>query len=167
MSHETLIKCTIAHSLGWEEFEEQPVDRVTAIGFSTRFNEVGEAMLRVDALDAPSLRKVIFLVVRRLNQRHQITRGFAEKMAFATLHEYMRPNCIYCGGKGEVHAKGTVVTVCAYCNGSGLHRYSDGDRGSLIGGKYNQRAYEDALAYVRDAVRSVVVSSGRRLGTIE
>lgn len=163
MGHERLIKASIAHSLAWLENEECCVDRVTAIGFSSRYNEVGDMMLRVDALDADSLRKVILLVVRRLNHRHKIGREFAEKMAFASLHEYMRPNCIYCGGKGETHRKATVVTVCEYCNGSGLHRYSDRDRNALIGGRYNERAYEDALCFVRDAVRSVVVSADRRL----
>jgi len=163
MPHERLIKSTIAHTLAWQEFEEKAVDRVTAIGFSSQYNEVGDAMLRVDALDADALRKVILLVVRRLNHRHRIERNFAKKLAFASLHEYMRPNCIYCGGKGETHRKGTVVTICQYCNGSGLHRYSDRDRGALIGGNYNQRAYEDALCFVRDAVRSIVVASDRRL----
>jgi len=163
MGHERLIKAGIAHSLAWNDNEECCVDRVTAIGFSSKCNEVGDAMLRVDALDADALRKVILLVVRRLNHRHRIERNFAKKLAFASLHEYMRPNCIYCGGKGETHRKGTLVTVCAYCNGSGLHRYADRDRVALIGGNYNQRAYEDALAYVRDVVRSIVVDSDRRL----
>jgi hypothetical protein len=121
-------------------------------------------MLRVDALDVSALHKVILLVIRRLNHHHRIERGFAKKIAFATLHEYMRPNCIYCGGKGEEHRKGRVVTVCSYCGGSGLHRYSDKDRKALVGGGFNQRTYEDAIAFVRDAVRAIVVSTNGRLG---
>jgi hypothetical protein len=166
MGQERLIKATIAHSLEWVETEEGSVDRVTAIGFSARNNEVGDAMLRVDALDAVALRKVIFLIVRRLNHRHRMDRGYAQRLAIAVLHEFMRPNCIYCGGKGETHQKGAVVTICSHCNGSGLHRYSDSDRMALVrgaGSQFNHRAYEDALTYVRDAVRGIVVASDRRL----
>lgn len=165
MSHEGLIRCITAHSLGWDETQEVSIDRITAIGFASRYNEIGGAMLRVDALDAGALHKVILLVIRRLNHHHRIDRGFAKKIAFATLHEYMRPNCIYCGGKGEEHRKGRVVTVCPYCEGTGLHRYSDKDRKALVGGGFNTRAYEDTLTYVRDAVRAIVVNSDRRLGS--
>jgi len=164
VSHERLIKTITAHSLEWDETQQCTIERITAIGFAARNNEIGEAMLRVDALDAEALRKVILLVIRRLNHRHRIERGFAKRIAFATLHEYMRPNCIHCGGKGNVYKKASVVTVCSHCAGSGLHRYSDSDRASLIGGGFNHRAYEDAIAYVRDAVRAIVVDSDRRLG---
>lgn len=164
MGYERFIKSTIAHSLRWCDNDEGSIDRITAIGFSTKKNEVGDAMLRVDALDASAARKVILLVVRRLHQRHKLTRGFAEKMALACLHEYMRPNCIYCGGKGEIHQESAPVTTCSSCNGTGLHRYSNGDRNALIGGGYSEKAYEDALSYVRDAVRRVVVQSTRWLG---
>ena len=164
MGHEGLIKATISGSLAWDETQETSIDRITAIGFAARNNEIGEAMLRVDALDAYALHKVILLIIRRLNHKHGIARGFGQKIAIATLHEYMRPNCIHCGGKGNVYRKSSVVTVCSHCDGTGLHRYSDSDRTSLIGGNFNQRAYEDAIAYVRDAVRAIVVDSGRRLG---
>jgi len=164
MGHERLIRCLPSRSLRWNENEEYSIDRITAIGFASRYNEVGEAMLRVDALDVGALHKVILLVIRRLNHQYNITSGFAKKMAFATLHEYMRPNCIYCGGKRDEHRKGRVVTVCSYCGGSGLHRYSDKDRKALVGGAFNQKAYEDALGYVRDAVRAIVMNTDKRLG---
>lgn len=163
MGHERLIKTFTASSLEWACNGEACIDRVAAIGFASRYNDVGEAMLRVDALDPEALRKVILLVIRRLNRQFNIERSFAERMAFATLHEYMRPNCIYCGGKGDVFQQGAVVQVCSYCDGSGLHRYSDRDRKALIGGGYNTRAYENAIAYVRDAVRAIVVSTNGRL----
>lgn len=163
MGHESLIRSLTAHSLEWHDNMERTIDRVTAIGFAARHNEIGEAMLRVDALDADALHKVILLIIRRLNHRHRIERGFAKKIAFATLHEFMRPNCIHCGGKGNVYRKGAAVTVCLHCQGSGLHRYSDKDRASLIGGNFNQRAYEDAISYVRDALKTVVVDCNKRL----
>lgn len=163
MGQERLIRATISKSLAWDETQETSIDRITAIGFAARNNEIGDAMLRVDALDAHSLHKVILLLIRRLNQKHHIARGFGQKIAFAVLHEYMRPNCIHCGGKGNVYRKSSIVTVCSHCNGSGLHRYSDSDRASLIGGNINQRAYEDAMGYVRDAVRAIVVNSDKRL----
>lgn len=163
MSRERLIRSLPPHSLAWHETYESSIDRIAAIGLASRYNEMGEAMLRVDALDAKALNKVILLVVRRLSHRHLITLGFAKKIAFATLHEYMRPNCIYCGGKGEEHKKGQVIVACPVCDGSGLHRYSDKDRKSLVGCGFNTKVYEDALAYVREAVQTIVISTHKRL----
>lgn len=164
MGHERLIRSLPPRSLGWHETQECSIDRILAIGLASRRNEVGEAMLRVDALDAAALHKVLLLVIRHLYHRHHVSRGFAKKIAFATLHEYMRPNCIHCGGKGNVYKTSSVVKACSHCAGSGLHRYSDRDRASLVGGRFSQRVYEDALGYVRDAVRAIVVNTDRRLG---
>lgn len=163
MGFERLIKSVEAHSLGWKTTEECAVDRITAIGLAAGGNETGEAMLRVNALDASALRKVIFLVARRLNHRLNITRGYGEKLAIAALHEYLRPHCYYCGGKGQHYQKGAAVRACPYCQGSGLHRFSDTDRAMLIGASYNQRAYEEALAYLRDSIRTIVINADRRL----
>lgn len=171
MKHESLIKSTFTGSLAWQEHQERAVDRVTAIGFSGRSNDArmtiqkdfGVTMLRVEAQDPAALRKVILLIVRRLNHKYRITRGFAEKIAFAVMHEYLRANCSACGGKAEIPQKGGVVLICPQCNGSGLHRYSDSDRSRLVGGGYNKAAYENALAYVRDALSDVIINANKRL----
>lgn len=163
MGRERLIKSVGAHSLRWKSTEEGAVDRVTAIGFAARKNELGEAMLRVNGLEAPALRKAVLLVARELNHKLRITHGFAKKIAIAALHEYLRPNCVYCGGKGHHYQRGQAVRVCLYCQGSGLHVYSDSDRALLIGGNYHARAYEDALSCVRDSIHTLVINSDRRL----
>lgn len=163
MGREALVKSMIAGSLLWNDHEERPIDRITAVAYA-RQNEVGAAMLRVEALDAAALRKVILLIVRRLNHKFHITRGFAERMAFAVLHEYYRPNCIFCGGKGEIHPKANIIQACPNCSGTGLHHYTDRDRVALVGGKYNQDAYENAMAYIRDSLAILVRDTNRRLG---
>jgi predicted RNA-binding Zn-ribbon protein involved in translation (DUF1610 family) len=171
MRHETLIKATFTGSLAWQEHEERAVDRVTAIGFAGRGRDArmaaqkdfGVTMLRVEAQDPMAMRKIILLVVRRLNHKFRITRGFAEKIAFAVMHEYLRTNCPACGGKAEIRQKGGVTLICPQCNGSGLHRYSDMDRARLVGGGYNKAAHENALAYVRDSLNDVVVNINKRL----
>ena len=163
MGTERLIKSVGAHSLTWESTEEGAVDRITAIGFAARRNELGETMLRVNGLEATSMRKAILLVTRHLNLHFNITRGFAQKMAKAALHEYLRPGCMYCGGKGHHYQRGQAVRACPYCGGTGLHRYSDSERAVLIGGNYHHKAYEEALASLRDSIRSLVINSDRRL----
>ena len=166
MKQERFIKCVMTHSMHWSNTEERPVDRVAAIGMVTRHNEeimIGEKMLRVDALDADSLRSVILKTSRRLNHRHRINWAFAKKMTFAVLHELLRQNCIHCGGQGNIHQKGSVTVTCSHCAGSGLHFYTNGDREALIGNKYNQKAYEDALNYLRDSVYEIVRRSEKRL----
>ena len=163
MGHERLIKSVIARSLGWRATEECAVDRVTAIGLAAARNEAGDTLLRVNALDGAAMHKVILLVVRRLNHKMGIPREFARKMAIAALHEYLRPNCTHCGGRGNHYQKGAAVRVCPHCGGNGLHYYSDMERAQLIGGNYNHRAYDDALTFLRDSIRALVVSADKRL----
>jgi len=165
MGRERLIKSVGAHSLTWKPTEEGAVDRVTAIGFAAHRNEMGETMLRVNALDGSALKKAIFLVTRQLVHRTHLGRDFARKLAIAALHELLRPQCIYCNGRGQQFQKSSVVRVCHYCQGTGLHRYSDTERELLIGGagKYNECAYEKALSFARDSLRTIVINADRRL----
>jgi hypothetical protein len=153
----------MAGSLVWDENQEKAVDRVVAIAYAARNNELGAALLRVEALDAAALRKVNLLVVRRLNHKHRITRGFAGRMVLAVMQECLHPGCVYCGGKGETHREAEIITICTICNGSGLHRFTDGDRRAMIGGTYNKAAYEFALGLVRDSLRNVVAAANYRL----
>ena len=164
MGQERLIKCVDAHSLHWFETEERPIDRVIALAIASRGEETGEAMVRVGALDRNAVRRVIYLTARHLKYKCHITNSYGEKIALAVLHEYMRPNCIHCGGKGEAFHKGRATTRCPECEGTGKHRYSDSDRTALIGGNnYNEKAYELALAYIRDAMVNIRRKADARL----
>ena len=163
MGQERLIKSVIAHSLHWRATEECAIDRVTALGWTARYNEMGETMLRVSALEAAALHRAILLLQRQMFYKFRIGREFGRKMAAAALYELLRPGCLYCGGKGQHYQRGEAVRACPYCDGSGLHRYSDVERTVLIGGKYNGRAYEDALDCMRDALQRIVTSTDRRL----
>lgn len=167
MGRETLIRSTMASSLEWDANQEQSVDRVTAIAFSTKHNELGSLMLRVEAMDVQSLRKVTLIVTRELNHKHRITRGFAERMANAVLRECLHPHCVGCGGRKELHSEGEVVLTCSICGGTGLHRYTDQDRRNLVGSGYNKAVYAGALGYVMDALRMAVSGANNRLTDIE
>ena len=163
MGRERLIKSVGAHSLTWKSTEEGAVDRVTAIGFAAHRNEMGETMLRVNALDADAMNKAILLITRKIVHRLHLGRDYARKIAIAALHEILRPQCPYCGGRGAHYQKGHAVRVCLYCQGHALHRYTDTDRAMLIGGNYSERAYEDALSFARDSLRTIVINADRRL----
>jgi hypothetical protein len=157
MGYERLVKATTARTLEWSQTEERAVDQIAAIGLATRKDEFGSAILRMEALNAPATRKVIYLIRRRLIRKFRIEDVYARKVGWAVLHEYLRGNCSYCGGSGEIHEEGAKVIQCPYCAGTGLHRFSDTERAGLLGGrKYNQKVYEDALAYLRDSAREIV-----------
>lgn len=160
MGRETLIKATVAGSLEWD-IHEQAVDRITALALSR--NAIGSAMIHADGLDAQSLRKVVFLVVRKLNHRYRLNRGFGEKIVLAALKELMQPHCPTCNGKGEIHNEGEAVVGCQSCSGTGLHRYSDSVRAELIGGSLHGKAYSFAIASIRDAVSVTVLIANNRL----
>lgn len=165
-----MTKATTACTLKWVAHEEMPIDRVAAIGFALRYMtdkqaaELADNMIRVDALSAQALREVIELTKSMLNHKYRITRSFAERLVLAVLYEIMRPNCVHCGGTGEKYAKHTATQLCEYCNGSGVHCYSDADRQVLVGRKYNQRAYEDTLTYVKDSLAELHTRAQKRLG---
>lgn len=163
MGHETLIGCTQAKTLAWDENYEKPVDRIVAIAHATRRNPMGGLMLRIEALDASSLRKVILLITRSLARTHNINRSHGERIAVAVLMEIMQPGCPYCGGKGEIHPEAEAVTSCSSCGGTGLHRYSNTDRAGMAGGKFNAKAYEAALNQARDALVKVVRAANNLL----
>lgn len=164
MGYERLVKSTIARTLQWSPTEENAVDQVAAIGLASRHDVLGSALLRMEALDAHATRQVIFLTSRRLAKRFKIERNYAKRVAVAVLHELMRPNCMYCGGKGETHESGKQVTDCPHCNGTGMHRYSNTERVHLLGQRtYNEKIYEDALSYVRECVRGIINRTAKRL----
>ena len=162
MGREALIKSADAHNLAWGDYEK-PVDRVVAIAYAAKGNEIGALMLRVDAMDVQSLRKVILLVSRSLAHTYRINRRHGEKIAIAVIREHLHPGCVQCGGKGELYREEEVVVSCHVCAGTGLHRYSDTDRIALVGGRYNAKAYAAALQLVRDAVTRVVRVANNQL----
>lgn len=155
MGREALIKSTDAHNLEWGDYEK-PVDRVVAIAHAAKGNEVGALMLRVEALDAASLRKAVLLVSRALAHSHRINRSHGEKIAFAVIREHLHPGCLQCGGKGDLYREAETVVPCHVCGGSGLRRYTDTERIALVGERYNAKAYAAALELVRDALSRVV-----------
>lgn len=155
MGRESLIKSTDAHNLEWGDYEK-PVDRVVAIAYAAKGNEIGALMLRTEALDAPSMRKVILLVSRSLAHSHRINRHHGEKIAAAVILEHLHPGCHQCGGKGELYREAETVVSCHICSGTGLHRYTDIDRQYLVGAKYNAKSYAAALELVSDSLSRVV-----------
>lgn len=159
MGKETLIRSTYASSLAWDENQESQVDRVAAIGMAGRGNELGSAMLRVEALDPVAMRQVVLIVIRRLVHVHRITRGAGERIALAAVREIMLPWCPQCGGRGELHNEGEAVISCQQCSGIGLHRFSNRERAELAGA-HNPKIYEAALCHVRDAVGQIVRRAG-------
>lgn len=163
MAHETLIRCTTAKTLEWDENHEKPVDRIVALAHATRRNDLGGLMLRVEALDAASLRKAILFITRTLAHTHNINRAHGERIAVAVLREILHPGCPCCGGKGEIHRENEATTLCNQCRGTGLHRYSNADRMGMVGGKLNSKAYETALNQARDALVRAVRSANKHL----
>lgn len=164
MGHERLIKATGAHSLKWRDNEEGAVEQVAAIGLASKYERIGAQILHTENLDPKSLRKAIQLARIKLCKQHRLQLHYAERVIQAALFECLRPNCIHCGGNKETFQQNAAVQTCEYCNGTGKHRYSNTERAILIGGKYNQRVYENALDIVRDAIHNIVVRSAKRLG---
>ena len=161
MGRESIVKSTVATSLGWDENLEKQVDRVTALGMATRKNHLGSAIVHAEALDADSMRKVVLLVTRHIIKECRIARTHAERIAFSALQEHLKPRCRACGGIPYLEAR--VAECCPACGGTGLHRYGNTERRNMCGGKYNEKAYEAALNEIRDRLSAAVRGAGDRL----
>lgn len=166
MSRETLIKATVTTSLGFDANveAETAVDRIIAIACASRQNELGATILHAEGLDAPSLRKAVLIVARRLNRKCKITLDIGQCIALASLKELLNPHCPDCGGMAFHYHDGQVVKVCSTCNGSGLHRYTDTERANMAGlSKIPIKVYELAIADARDALANAVRLADSRL----
>jgi hypothetical protein len=162
MGLERLVKSMLASSLEWSETEERAIDRTAALGLASKNEEIGELMVRVDALQQSSIRRVVRIVSFRVSQKYGLGFNFARRLAIAALQENLRVNCVHCGGKGH-QFEGKILKDCEWCNGTGRHRYSNADRHALVGGGYNQKAYEMALALMRDSLINITRQANKRL----
>ena len=119
MSTQALIRAVVAESLQFDANAEaiSAIDRIIALGWATRGNELGAAMVHAQAHDTEALRRAVLLIARNLIRRFRLSRSAAEKVSIAAIFEYLNPACDHCGGIGEIFGAAQVVAVCPACGG--------------------------------------------------
>lgn len=76
-------------------------------------------------------REIVLLLAHRI-KRHKLSRGIAERVAFAALMEWLQPHCRCCNGAREIQ-QDKLLVICHSCGGVGVHRYTDTERAGMCG----------------------------------
>lgn len=139
------------------------VERIAAMAFGPR---LGSLLIRYrDGGQERWRREAILLVAHRVARKVRTNSDLSVKIATQALNEWDMPHCKTCGGSRELMA-GDVRVICQSCNGVGVHRYSDSDRQSAIGGWGGKisRGFDVAMVTISSAVASSVSTARAQLG---
>lgn len=157
---------TALASLEWNPDWERAVDRVAASG---RVEPLGLAIWKarymIEASGYRRAREGLTAIYRSRYRRDPL--DFALKLVDHSLHEYIFQFCRNCRGVREVMLEQRRV-FCPTCAGSGLKRYSDGDRARALGISYAQvkhaaHKFSWMLNKIADLDREVNVGIAREL----
>lgn len=128
--------------------EERPYDRVRAASHSPSSLGIAIKRLRGDGDPKPGnindvvllLHKEVFQKCEKSKRLDPMERGRLVKMAVV---EWMNPHCSSCRGAGEMWTgdpdavqkdkRGQLLATCQTCNGTKVRRYSDDERGEVLG----------------------------------
>ena len=159
MGKEALIKSTIASSLGWDENDEKPVDRLTAIGMA--HNPLGSLILRAYGDDRDAYFEAYCIVGRLVRVRADKVRISANRAASAVLADIIDQRCHTCQGRGQIRNKESVH-ICPTCNGSALRDTRIIRR--KVGGKdIPDGLYSEIFRIYADAVVNLIRATNQML----
>lgn len=136
------------------------------VGALAACSAIGSLLVRFfDAHDASAYSLIEALLDEHLGPRHPHVNSLA--IAQLALHEWTFPNCQTCEGKGEIRDLSGVCRQCFVCDGSGVRRYSDGERARFTGGaRWNRAsgtALNDAMAIITGQYRQCKSAVGSQL----
>lgn len=96
--------------------------------------------------------RAISLLVKEMRRQERYSMVLCARIAEHALYEHLYPQCRSCGGETEVMV-GQKKETCPTCQGSGVHRFSDAERGLAIGEKMNpglSKIMQLAIAIISD-----------------
>ncbi|MBB3004384.1 hypothetical protein FHX57_006766 [Paraburkholderia tropica] len=112
-------------NLAWNEREQKAIDRITALGLT---DHLGAALFRFKyGSDAASGKRALSLLAHKAKCSLGVELSYATMLATACLKEFACDACATCNGTGTV-LLGAHYDKCNKCDGSGVKRYSDGER---------------------------------------
>ena len=154
----------LSSHLETREEAESAIDRVGAISRATK---LGSALWRWkyagDNRAAPSALSALLRKAQRNTKIYRHHRDFTmlQSVCKLVLSEWYSPNCRECEGAREfVDEERRLRIVCAICNGTGLHRFSDEERAVSL--KIHPRFYPPWADHVSSVWRCL---AGADIGT--
>ena len=130
---ESLAIAVSARSLAWADYKTMPVEFVAALAGAS---ELASSIYRAKQSDKLALHRAILLLAHQAQRTGKRKRLYlspqqAQAFAAAALTEVLNPKCQMCKGACVV-ASDTKRVTCSTCNGSGVHRYADGERAANL-----------------------------------
>lgn len=150
------IGAALGSNLDDDPWRERPIARVGAFCFADR---LGTLLWRCKyANDHKAFKPAVLLLARELPMR--MTLGFRKKLSEQALREWLFPICRRCFGAKEIMG-GNLKVTCPACNGLGLYRWEDLERGKALG-------LENVAAVSRHFTRlsSVLSAFDRRVAAV-
>jgi hypothetical protein len=122
------IAVALGASLEDDPWRERPIAKIAAFCFASR---TGTLLWRCKyANDRAAFKPAALLLARELPAG--MTLGFRRKLAEQALKEWLFPICRMCFGAKEIVID-SLKGACPKCQGLGLYRYTDEERGQAIG----------------------------------
>lgn len=109
---------------------ESDPDRLGAVAFT---RALGAELLRLKTQDdASPTRAVAILAKRMTRKKRSLARGYALRIAGASLYEWLHGQCRTCAGAGHMRSGEGPVKACPSCNATGIRRHTDRDRAKYL-----------------------------------
>ena len=103
------------------------LDKVAALGMAGRKSRVGALFIRFAVAHDPNAYKPLVRLLSRGRGR------LHECIAEQAIRELCKPACRTCDGRGRIESGAALIWECPACQGSGVHRHSDGERAAALG----------------------------------
>lgn len=139
----------VSDALQWSAHCAGDVDRLTALAWASRASNLGAMLYRIVVAQETALIPLARqLLANRLRRDMRLEPEQRAIVARHALRELLEHRCRVCAGIGTQRDDAGVIDECRWCEGSGEHRWSDGER-------------RHALAEVPDYERALSVAQGR------
>jgi len=126
---ESVGRSTTSHNLGMSDWSERDIDRVAALGCAARFSPMGTDLFRwAYAGDPRAAVRVMVHLADEVRRSFRMPVAFVEGVCRQAMTEFTAWACPVCDGRKDVTLGNGVKVVCDSCDGTGLRRYSNGDR---------------------------------------
>jgi hypothetical protein len=130
----------VSGNLGMAEWSERAVDRIAALGAAGKVSTLGESLWRWlyggCHRSAEQVREILAAKLRA----YPLTAARRARIATYAMHEFSNQRCPLCHGAREATLADGKVIVCEGCAGTGLNRFTNGDRARACG--VHPRDYE-------------------------
>jgi hypothetical protein len=130
---------------------EGSTDRLGAMAFG---NDIGVGLMWAQiTMESRRLSEIVNAVAEKLESRCKYRLADRLKVSSIAAFELMYPHCHHCSGAKACKNVNGVLEDCSKCDGTGIHRFTDVERGKLFGSKFTS-GHENLLSNAQQILTS-------------